>query len=305
VSRAYVAAHFALELDLGDHAVMGFLRSVDGGGISTDVQTYQQGAIADLWRQVGRPKFADISLQVGMGLAKVFYDWIADFFKGKVTRASGAIIGADFNYCERSRRTFDDALISEVQIPTLEGSSKEPALMTVKIVPEAVRFSSQPTGGAKIEAPQNMRQPNKVWHCANFTFTVDGFAPSFNRVTKIEQFSIKQQILEYPSGHRRTALRIPGRMDFPLLSVYVPMVDADKLMAQATSRLIDYKKPPQGGMTGAIELRAPDKSVLCTIKLKGVDIVSAEPQKLDATAETFDMCKVQIQVEAMEFDFKG
>src|ERR1051325_9112296 len=103
--------------------MMGFLRSVDGGGLTTDIQTYQQGAIADLWRQVGRPKFGDISLQVGMGMSKVFYGWIADFFQRKLTRSSGAVVGADFNYRERSRRTFEDALISEVQMPTLDGSS--------------------------------------------------------------------------------------------------------------------------------------------------------------------------------------
>jgi hypothetical protein len=109
--------------------------------------------------------------------------------------------------------------------------------------------------------------------------------------------------LKYPSGHRRTEIRVPGRLEFPNVTVYVPEVDAQALADQAYSRLIDYAKPGAGGMTGAIEFLAPDKSTLCTINLKGVDIVSVEPQKLDATAETIAITKVQVQVEAMDFTY--
>ena len=94
-------------------------------------------------------------------------------------------------------------------------------------------------------------------------------------------------------------------MEWPNITVYVPEVDAQPLVDQAYSRLIDYAKPGSGGMTGAIEFIAPDKSTLCTINLNGVDIVSAEPQKLDATAETIALTKLQIQVESMDFVYGG
>ena len=55
--------------------------------------------------------------------------------------------------------------------------------------------------------------------------------------------------------------------------------------------------------TGAITFIGADKSTLCTISLAGVDIVSAEPQKFDATAENMHMVKVQVQVESMSFDY--
>jgi phage tail-like protein len=302
--RAFVAAHFALDLD--GEGNMGFLRSADGGGVSTDVQTYQQGRVVDLWRQVGKPKFADLQLQVGMGLAKPFYTWVADFFTRKHTRKNGAVIIADFNYKERARRTFTDALINEVQMPTLDGSSKEAALMTIKVVPEAMEYTTTDEGqGARLEAAQSPTQPNKVWHASNFNFKIDGFEEHLQRVTKIDQFSIKQNILEYPSGHRRTPVRVPGRMEWPNISIYLPQVDAQPIIDQATSRLLDYAKPGDGGMTGAIELRSPDKAVLCTVNLKGVDIVSAEPQKIDASADGIALVKIQVQVESMDFNFGG
>jgi hypothetical protein len=211
---------------------------------------------------------------------------------------------ADFNYKSRARRAFMDALISEVQIPTLDGSSKDAAFMTVKLVPEDMTYETI-EDGARIESPSGLRQPNKMWHAANFSFTVDGYEDSFKRVTKIDGFSIKQQILEYPSGHRRTPIRVPGRLEYPNLTVYIPAVDSTKIVEQATKRVLTYDAPPQGGMTGVIELRGPDKEVLCTISLSGVDIVSAEPQKGEASAETISMVKVMIQCEAMRFEYKA
>ncbi len=302
LQRAYVASKFALELD--GIGMQGFLNSAEGGGVKTDVVDYRQGSLVDVWRQVGRPKFEDIVLKVGMGMSPTFYTWIEDFFTRKVSRRNGAIVAADFNYKERARRTFVDALISEVQIPTLDGSSKDAAFMTVKLVAEGMTYESV-ENGAKIESPPGMRQPNKLWHSANFRFVIDGMEDACRRVTKVEGFSIKQQILEYPSGNRRTPLRVPGRLEYPqFLTIYMPRVDADPFFEAANARLLDYDAPAEGGITGYIEFMGPDRSTLCTINMTGVDVVSAEPQKLEASAENLHMVKVMVQVEKLAFKYE-
>src|SRR3954471_3698576 len=86
--RVYAAAHFALELD-GKKDV-GLFRSIEGGGVKADVMTYQQGGIYDRWRSIGKQKYEDIKLQVGMSMSKPFYDWIAKFFDGVPDRKNGA-----------------------------------------------------------------------------------------------------------------------------------------------------------------------------------------------------------------------
>lgn len=302
LQRAYVASKFALELD--GAGMLGFLNSAEGGALQTDVIDYKQGALVDVWRQVGKAKFSDILLKVGMGMSPVFYDWIANFFTRKVVRYNGSIVAADFNYKERARRTFVDALISEVQIPALDGASKDAAFMTVKLVAEGMTYETI-TDGAKIESPPGMRQPNKLWHAANFRFNVDGFEAACQRVIKIDAFTIKQQILEYPHGYRRAPIRIPGRMEIPNITIYVPRVDADPFIEAANARLLDYDAPPSGGMNAALEFVGPDKALLGTITMTGVDVVSAEPQKLEASAETIYMVKVQLQVEGMRFAYEN
>ncbi len=302
-SRAYVASHFAFDLD--GAGILGFLRSFDGGGVKTDIMTYQQGATMDVWRQVGRLKYDDMTIQVGMGMSDKFYDWMSSFFTRDVQRKDGSIIIADFNYKQKARRTFTQALISEVTIPALDGSSKDAAYMTVKIVPESMGYEAiTGANSTRLDCAPGLKQPNKLWQCSNFKFTIDGFADSFKRVLKIDSFTIKQQILEYAHGNRRTVRRVPGRVDFPNINVYVPLTDAEDLLWQVNERLISYYAPDPGGMTGSIEFIGTNDDTLCTINLKGVDITSAEHQKYDAGGETFAQVKLQIQVESMEFDYE-
>jgi hypothetical protein len=77
--RSYAAAHFALELDGKDE--VGLFKSVEGGSIKTDVMTYQNGTSFDRWRQLGKPKFEDLKLQVGLSMCTPFYSWLAQFFQ--------------------------------------------------------------------------------------------------------------------------------------------------------------------------------------------------------------------------------
>jgi phage tail-like protein len=302
--RAYVASHFALDLD--GMGVLGFLRSFDGGGVKTDIMSYQHGAMIDAWRQVGRLKYDDMTIQVGMGMSDKFYDWMSSFFTRDIQRKDGAIVIADFNYKQKAKRTFENALISEVTIPALDGSSKDAAYMTVKIVPESMGYEAiKGKESTKLDCAPGLKQPNKLWLCSNFKFTIDGFEENFKRVLKIDSFTIKQQILEYPHGNRRTVRRVPGRVDFPNIAVYVPLVDALELMDQVNSRLITYDAPDdENGMTGSLEFIGTDDSTLCTINLTGVDITSAEHQKYDAGGDAFAMVKLQIQVETMELDYE-
>src|SRR5258706_5485590 len=109
-SRSYAVAHFALELDGID---IGLFRSIEGGSIKSDVLTYQNGANYDRWRQLGKPKFEDIKIQIGASMSEGCAAWIAEFFASSGARRNGAIVAGDFNYSERARREFKEALIKE------------------------------------------------------------------------------------------------------------------------------------------------------------------------------------------------
>ena len=57
-------AHFVLELESKNNLV-GVIRSVDGGGVKSEIMTYQSGSSFELWRQIGKPKYEDLKIEFG------------------------------------------------------------------------------------------------------------------------------------------------------------------------------------------------------------------------------------------------
>jgi hypothetical protein len=119
--------------------------------------TYQHGANYDRWRQLGKPKFEDIKLQVGMSMSQPFYQWLTDFMKGVPTRKTGAIVAADFYYLERARRNFKAAMIKELTFPKLDGADKSAAYMSVALSVEEIEFLKGT--GKKLDTPAGFVSP--------------------------------------------------------------------------------------------------------------------------------------------------
>jgi phage tail-like protein len=294
--RAYAAAHFALELD--KKSDLGMFRSIEGGSIKADVMTYQNGGTYDRWRQLGKPKFEDIKIQVGMAMSKSFYDWIKEFFQGNAVRKDGAIVAADFYYKERARREFTDAMIKELTFPKLDGQDKSTAYMNVTIAVEDIVFKKG--GGAALQ--QNAgNDAQKSWKACNFRFFLDGF--DGKRVTKVDSFTIKQNILEYASGGSRWTSKTPSAMDYPQLSFYVPESDAQPFMDHFMNRGVKGEVP--GRLNGHIEMFDNQNTTVFSVAFTNADILNVQPDKADASSEEIKQVKIDLYTEGMTFSYSG
>ena len=302
-NRAYAAAHFALELD-GKHSV-GMFRSIEGGGVRADVMTYQNGTNYERWRQLGKPKFEDIKLQVGMSMSQPFYIWLTDFMKGIPTRKTGAIVAADFYYNERARRNFKAAMIKEVTFPKLDGQDKSAAYMSVALSVEEIEFLKGT--GKKVEPPAGFDN-QKAWTSCNFRFRLDDYASACRRVTKVDSFTIKQNVAEYHAGGFKNAIKTPTAIEYPNLVFYVPEADAQPFMDHmATSVGFGGKgngtvRNPKK-MHGQIECFDNAGKTLFTVEFFGSDIVSVTPDRSDAGSEEIKQVKVELYTEKMTFKY--
>lgn len=294
--RAYAAAHFALELD--KRTDLGMFRSIEGGSIKADVMTYQNGGTYDRWRQLGKPKFEDIKLQVGMAMSAPFYDWIKEFFLGHAVRKDGAIVAADFYYKERARREFTDAMIKELTFPKLDGSDKNAAYMNVSLSVEDIKFIKG--GGAELKQNSGDKA-QKDWKACNFRFFFGDF--DCKSVTKVDSFTIKQNVLEYASGGRRSVSKTPSAIDWPQLSFYLPESDAQPLFEHFTKRGVKGEVP--GRLGGHIEMYDNANTTVFNVAFVNADILNVQPDKADATSEEIKQVKVDIYVESMTFEYKG
>lgn len=297
--RAYAAAHFALELD--KRTDLGMFRSIEGGSIKADVMTYQNGGTYDRWRQLGKPKFEDIKLQVGMAMSAPFYDWIKQFFQGNAVRKDGAIIAADFYYKERARREFTDAMLKELTFPKLDAQDKNTAYMNVALSVEDIKFLK---GGGQAIKQNAGGTEQKAWKACNFRFVLDNFECT-KRVTKVDSFTIKQNILEYASGGRRSVSKTPSAIDFPQLSFYLPESDAQPLFDHFKERGVKGEVPGLKRLQGHIEMLDNANAAVFSVAFTNADILNIQPDKADAASEEIKQVKVDLYVEAMTFSYAG
>ena len=304
--RAYAAAHFALELD--DKKDVGLFRSIEGGCVKVDVMTYQQGGNYDRLKYIGKQKYEDIKLQVGMAMSKPFYDWITNFFRGNAIRKSGAIIACDFYYKRRAERKFTEAMIKELTFPKLDATDKNPAYMNIALGVETIEFKQG--DGKVLESPGKGFEGQKLWTSCNFRFDLDGFSDACRRVTKIDAFTIKQNIVEYNRGGRQSAEKTPSAIEWPNLSFYVPEADAQPFFDHFNKRAMVDKREQMSHQdkasakhTGQIVTYDNGGRPLFTVEFFESEIIAVTPDKSDAGSEEIKQVKIDLFCEWMSFEY--
>jgi hypothetical protein len=297
-SRAYSAAHFALELDQKKN--VGLFKSIEGGAAKQDPIKYQNGGEHPTFLSQGKLKFEDFKVSVGMAMSKVFYLWVASFFDGTHDRKTGAVIAADFYFNERARREFDQAMISEVVFPKLDGGDKGACYMQVTISPETVVY--KPGSGAKIEQNDGF-QSQKLWAACNFDFNIDGFSQACRRTTKVESFTLKQKPIEYNEGMRRSAVKVPGRVEYPNLVFYIPESDAKPFTDHHQKYTTDGDVAPDERLHGEINTYDNHGGKLFTVQFAGGLILGITHDKADASSEEIKQVKIEMSIESMSFTY--
>ena len=184
-ANGFTSGKFSLEID-GINC--GAIAGVVGGDLDYDVvRDVVVGSDGIQRKSLGQPKYEDFTIQIGSGMSKPMYDWIqASWDKGYV-RKNGAIIAADFNYKEKARREFTDALITEVTIPALDKASGVPVRGTVTVKFRAASVVEGAGSGAPVQAAKH-----KAWLCSNFVLVIGGLDTS--RVASIDSFTWKQSV---------------------------------------------------------------------------------------------------------------
>lgn len=296
---AYSGGRFTLELD--QKKAVGFVASIDGGHFKAEGVPSQVGADMVTTRYPGRPKFEDITITCGMAMSPSFWKWVQATLDGKPERRSGALVGYDFNSKERSRRTFREALISEVGFPALDGGSKSSALMTIKISPEQVEYATGDGSTLQYSQSQDEQAKQKRWLVSNFTFALDSKIVGEMRSVKIDAFTVKQNVISNPVGSDRITRKEPGRVEMPSLQLSIlesQLADWWKWYDQAV-----VKGNPED-VTGHITYFASDgqgasRTELMRLDLSGVGLTSLEIDKYEAHKEGIARAKAVLYVEGI------
>ncbi len=294
----YTAGWFALEMD--NQAVpVGFVTQMDGGAFRSDAIENPIGSDPFIAKFAGKPKYDDITIGIGMPSTARLFQWVASAVSNRPERHTGALVGFD-NFAgrrERSRRIFDQALISEIAFPALDASSNTAANITLKITPETLRYQvGKSTFAAQQARDEDIKQ--KRWSTSNFGFKLDGiWGSGTQRNIRVEGFTIKQSVLSYDAGNRLESYKEPGRIEYPNLVVTFGEENFSTWYAWWQESVV------AGNITrrsGAISWYAPDlKTELMRLNVDGVGILGLEVDRYEAGKEQIARGKVTLFVENM------
>jgi phage tail-like protein len=261
--RSFVGGRFGLEIE---KTYCGAINQFEGANFTADVVSERVGQDRIPRKRLGIPRIEPITVETGLDMDKLWYDWIARTMNGEVVRKSGAVIEMDSSSKEIGRRNFTNALISEIEFPTLDAASKDPGKMTVSFVPEQLQLVAgsgkpYPSSGAK-----------KNWLASNFRLSIKGLEAATQRAAKIAAFTVKQSVNAGQPGASRFSSIGPGPLEFPNLAVSVPEASSGPLYAWLDDFLVKGNNGPGTDRPGVLEFLAADQKALAALQLAGVGI---------------------------------
>jgi len=294
--RSYVSGGFTLNVGGAD---CGFLRSMDGGAISAEVINEPAGPTYFVKKHIGQPKYEDVTVQLGFNMAGPVYDWIRQSWAMSYERKDCAITVLDRSFAPKSRREFSRCLITETTIPACDGSSKEPAYITLTFAPELTREVYPSSAKAAADLGKNQQ---KVWLPSNFRLDIDGL--NCAHVNKIDSFTIRQTAVTDEIGDARDYLKEPGKLEFPNLRITFAEADAQTWIDWHKGFVIDGNNDESFEKTGTLVFLSPDlKTQLAKITFHNLGIYKLGPDKSEANADQIKRMVAELYCERMEFDY--
>ena len=292
--RSYTAGRFML--DVGGHNV-GYLKKFSGMHIEGKVGTHDLGPDNVQKKNITNFKWMPGKASVGIGMGRGMYEWIkASFDKGAYSY-HGAVVSGDFNYKAQSRLDFEDALITSVTIPKLEGGSDQPAYFDIEFEAEKVRWAKG--GGEDIRSTIGPVQ--KQWLCSNFLVEI-GNLPC-TRVASVDTFSWKCSVAPDEIGQQVEYTKHPAKVSVPNLKLDISMADYQPWADFAHSWFIGGQRKEQTHeMNGRIVFLGPDRQEeLGEITLEQVGLVKFSKNDHEANSEKIARFNVELYVEKMKF----
>jgi hypothetical protein len=282
IPRSYAAGSYFLTLD---GTACGFLRSASGGEAVGEVVSASPGPGQFADKHIGSVRHEELVLEVGIDLGKELYDWIDKSWQLEQPRKQGSIAAVATDGSIQSERAFVDALISEVTVPKLDASSKEPAFLTVRLAPDRVELAKGGGRRAAARAPKP-----KQFMASNFRLEIDGL--DCKRVMSVDSFTVSQT-----EGL--------AAVEFPNLRITLAASSADSWDAWYDDFLVQGNNGADRERSGSISFLAPNlKAELGRVELANLGIFALRRPPA-ATAEQVAKVVAGLYCERMSLHVGG
>jgi len=239
-------------------------------------------------------KYEDLSLGITGLPSPAITAWLNQALLGARAEKGGYVSLADAQMNESSRLTWFQALVSKVELPELDASSKNAGEFKLTLSPQ--RTARSGSGGKVTSAISNAKQ--KVFMTNNFKVTVDGLDLTF--VNHIDPLAIRFKSSTNPVGEQRDYEKTPGTVDVSNLVFTIDAARASTLLAWYDSFVTKGESTQEKERSGKIEYLSPDlKTVLFTVGLNGLGLVRLDLEPIEAGKETAPRLRAEMYVESV------
>jgi len=279
----YDAGRYALVLS----GIPMFVKDVGGGNATADAVQAATDPKHIVQKHLGDPQYSDMSVKIAPGaVSKEVAEWMSKAASGRHEYKDGTILSLDAAGKPQWAKDFLHAVATEVDLPLLDASSKDPVYLDFKFKPEVLKTHTansneviNPTGGANA----------KVATGANFLVTFPSLGDLGRWVSSVGAVSVKAA-----QNMKQNEVCSP-------LVITAIEAHADALFQLFQAQSADKRAASQ---TASVELLTPDlKTVLYHLDLRGLKPVHLQKGSTDPKADQVHRVTAEFSCEGATLTF--
>lgn len=288
-------ANSALELD-GRFA--GWLRSLQPPGYRVNQAVVPTGPGA-AGRLTAMVDITEMAGEFALVRRDALLDWALSLPEARPEPVSGAALLLDINMRVVRRIAWTEGLVTALQLPTLDASSKLPFTIGLRWQPETVAYPK----AEGTQAP-GVVAPKKGPTLGNFR--VSGLPFDGRHVLRVALPTVRATVAEEGYGQHRLPTRYRTSINLGEVRLDFPVVVRDELLAWVGKVIANGEIDDSDYLTLAIELLdSSQKKVLGTITLHGCSLLGYDESALGHGADAAPTVSLRLDVGKFEMLMAG
>ena len=291
--RGIVVSSFGLELG---GTFVGFITKVEGGSVFANVVKEPSGEDFFLKKHLTAPSSRDIVLEFGAGMDSRLYEWIKGSLQRQYLPKSGAVLTIDYKGDVLSRLEFENAQITQITFPALDGKSKEQIRFSIRLTPTSTSLNRKPVSSVPVG-----KRPNALL-ASSFRLAIDGL--DMSHALEIDALTIDLPLVADPASvclHCDPTPTPP--IDFANLIVTLSAAHADTAYDWLEDFVINGNNSDESERSGALDYLSADfHTSLFQLAFKGLGIFEIAPVPTSNT-DTIARVVVAMYCEQIAFNF--
>lgn len=173
-----------------------------------------------------------------------------------------------------------------------------------KLAAEALteRRESKRRPGRPDQESQDEWAKHRRWSTGNFTIGIDRFDGAPRRTIRVEPITIRQSIIEVPTGGHRDVQKEPGQIEFPKIETTLLSADSQPWTAWYKELVEEDTAEVTQGHLSLLDNKTNQQKPLMTLHLNDVGLVGLHQEERSTERPQLRRIRAELQCESMRVE---